>query len=76
MASNKTFSSLRLEFSRSRANKTQITNDQLSKETKWPFHRCRLGGEIESKETPGRPMCRWVDNIEMGLIQIGRKGVN
>jgi hypothetical protein len=30
----------------------------------------------EGKGTLGRPRCRWVDNIEMNLVEIGWGGVN
>jgi hypothetical protein len=35
-----------------------------------------LVGKLEGKRPPGRPRCRWVDNIEMDLIDIGWYGVD
>jgi hypothetical protein len=35
-----------------------------------------LGGKPEGKRPPGRPRRRWVDNINMDLIEIGWDGVN
>jgi hypothetical protein len=31
----------------------------------------RLLGKPEGKRPPGRPRCRWVDNIRMDLIEVG-----
>jgi hypothetical protein len=34
-----------------------------------------LVGKLEGKRPLGRPTCRWVDNIEMDLGEIGWVGV-
>jgi hypothetical protein len=33
-------------------------------------------GKPERKRPLGRPRCRWVDNIKMGLLEIGWGGVD
>jgi hypothetical protein len=33
-----------------------------------------LVGEPEGKRPPGRPRRRWVDNIKMDLVEMGRDG--
>jgi hypothetical protein len=30
-----------------------------------------LVGKPEGKRPPGRPRCRWIDNIKMDLLEIG-----
>jgi hypothetical protein len=30
-----------------------------------------LVGKTEGKRPPGRPRCRWMDNIKMDLVEIG-----
>jgi hypothetical protein len=35
-----------------------------------------LIGKPEGKRSPGRPRCRWVDNIKMDLIEMVWGGVN
>jgi hypothetical protein len=35
-----------------------------------------LVGKPEGKRPLGRPRCRWVDNIKMGLRQIGWDGMD
>jgi transposase len=44
---------------------------------------CELGnvyrllvGKPKGKRPPGRPICRWVDNIKMGILAVGRGGVD
>jgi hypothetical protein len=33
-------------------------------------------GKPEGKKPPGRPRCRWVDNIKMDLREIGWGGID
>jgi hypothetical protein len=33
-------------------------------------------GKPEGKRPLGRPRCRWVDNIKIDLLEIGRGGVD
>jgi hypothetical protein len=35
-----------------------------------------LEGKLEGKRPPGRPRCRWVDNIKMDLTETGWGGMN
>jgi hypothetical protein len=35
-----------------------------------------LVGRIEVKSSPGRPRCRWGDNIKMDLMETGIDGAN
>jgi hypothetical protein len=35
-----------------------------------------LVGKPEGKRPLGRPRCRWIDNIKMDLLEIGRNVVN
>jgi hypothetical protein len=35
-----------------------------------------LVGKPEGKTPPGRPRCRWVDNIRMNLGEVGLDGVD
>jgi hypothetical protein len=35
-----------------------------------------LMGKLEGKGPPGRPRCRWMDNIEMDLGEIGWGGID
>jgi hypothetical protein len=35
-----------------------------------------LAGKPERKIPPGRPRCRWIDNIKMDLLEIGLSDVD
>ena len=35
------------------------------------MHTGVLVGKPEGKKPPGRPMCRWADNIKMDLQEVG-----
>jgi hypothetical protein len=37
---------------------------------KWNVYRL-LEGKQEGKRPLGRPSCRWIDNIKMGLLETG-----
>jgi hypothetical protein len=53
---------------------------------RWAGHAAQMGqkriayrllvGKPEGKRPLGRPRCRWVDNIKMGLGEIGLGGVD
>jgi hypothetical protein len=57
-----------------------------SRRMRWAGHVARMGegrgvyrvlvGRPESKRPPGRPRCRWEDNIKMDLREIGLDGAN
>jgi hypothetical protein len=57
-----------------------------SRRMRWARHVARMGekrnvyrllvGKPKGKRPLGRPRCRWVDNIEMDLLEIGWGGVN
>jgi hypothetical protein len=57
-----------------------------SRRMKWVRHVERKGkkrtayrlfvGKPEEKRPPGRPRCRWVDNIKMDLLEVGWGGVD
>jgi hypothetical protein len=52
-----------------------------SKRMRWAGHVARMGekrnvyrlliGKPEGKRQPGRPRCRWIDNIKMDLLEVG-----
>jgi hypothetical protein len=52
-----------------------------SRRMRWAGHVARMGekrnvcrllvGKSEEKRPLGRPRCRWIDNIKMGLLEIG-----
>jgi hypothetical protein len=35
-----------------------------------------VGGKARRKEMPGRPRCRWVNNIRMDLLELGWGGLD
>jgi hypothetical protein len=57
-----------------------------SRRMRWMGHVARMGekrnayrllvGKPEGKKPPGRPRCRWVDNIRMGLVEVGWSDVD
>jgi hypothetical protein len=57
-----------------------------SRRMRWARHVARMGekryayrlllGKPEGKRPLGRPRRRWVDNVEMGLLEIGWGGVD
>jgi hypothetical protein len=58
----------------------------LSLNLRWAGHVARIGekkgvyrvlvGEPEGKRPPGRPRCRWEDNIKMDLQEVGCEGMD
>jgi hypothetical protein len=51
------------------------TGDVARRGEKWNAYRT-LVGKPEGKRPPGRPRCRWVDNIKINLREKGWDGMD
>jgi hypothetical protein len=66
--------------------KETIGNGKVMGKKRWAGHVARMGekrnayrllvGKPEGKRPLGRPRCKWVDNIEMDLVEVGRGDVD